>query len=284
MLQDFHERPVCFSADGNPCDAPDVSVLSSGFLMARYLRARIDADDQLLVAAIATRYPTGPDASARDMGVVARLSRFDHPLGGEAADLVSTGANHSTVALPPKNQRFVLTSWDVSPGGMLLYADPDGAYRVFIGPATGRAPLRPIALPVHDDDDEHLAQLKEKVGLAASASIVSRIIATNWVDDERFMVQPTAAASLPEDGLAGTWEVFRTDGTSLGRFEVRCDIDVSADITFVQRDALIVVKGGRSAVMARFRDSGLPLPPPDLDQELLEHIEVRRYDLFGGLR
>jgi len=70
-----------------------------------------------------------------------------------------------TVLISRRMGHFVYRCWDVARSGQILYADPDGAYRVFIGhPADGTN--RVVALPAQAGDEAALRHVASSNGVS----------------------------------------------------------------------------------------------------------------------
>jgi hypothetical protein len=221
------------------------------------------------------------------MGASADVLRMERPDEGSVVRLFSTDgarASATTVPLPWRNHRFVYGCWDINPSGVFIYADPAGAYRVYIGhPADGRT--RALELPWRNTDDRSLQRFMDESGVHTDPDNVPRIISVNWLDDSHFMVQPTAAASAPKSGVIGTFDVFRSSGDCLGRFRVVTDFDDTSDSFFIRRDLLVVIEGGKSAVQASIPGIGRPGGPRSTAEDASsDEIRVRVHELFRGIR
>lgn len=250
VLQDFYSPAVALSRNGDVKRVVDVSLIRGGFMTTLFMgSAHVDATGRLTVAASTTTDPydaTSPNARVDEAVSVFRISQQSG-----AAEVLFTDhdalAGESSIKYDPDIGYYALRSWDVDDTGRLIYADPTGAYRVFVGhPADGK-PLE-VELTENKADIANLANRAKRMG--RSLAEMPRIVDVQWVGRNLFLVKPTGATPDAKIWQSGTFELFDTDGKTHGRCVLAPDYEPEQDMLFLRGSLAILVRGGLSAVMA----------------------------------
>jgi hypothetical protein len=286
VIEDFSKHATCFTADGDACEPWDISSILRGYASTIFLRAAAGPHGELIIAAVSNkRRAATPDASLEELGTSAWVQRL-RPGKDDPEKLFATVAEASdsnVVSIPADRRTYVIHCWDINAAGEILYADPSGEYRVYIGhPADGA--VKEVEPPEMAGDDGKVRELVKMIGGGLRADDVPRIAKLHWLDNTFFAVTPAAELKPPARGDVGTVEVFRRDGSSYGRYTIQCEYDPDNDEVFTRGDILVVVRGGKSVARAAFHDF---LPPPEEGSsppaEVYE-IRVQAYRLFSSLR
>jgi hypothetical protein len=291
VIQGMSSRTVCLTHTGDACDMGDISLFRSGYANTIIVRAELDKDQRLVLSTITTRYrASSPNTSLEDRGTVASVRRAT--AGGEQLESLfateTSATDENTVSIPLSSYGYVgyvRQGWDINASGVIIYSDPKGGYSVHIGhPADGETQL--VDLLEWQYDEKRIKKLAKEADGKFKVDEIPRISSVEWLDNEFFMVQPNAELSLvPIANLVRTVEVFRRDGSSFGRYDIRCNFDPSVDEIFVLGDIVVLIKGGKSVARAAF--SGvLPGEKDDDKPKSAETDEIRvvAYKLFGSLR
>ncbi len=292
VLENFVNRAVCLLPDGTPCANVDLRAAAPAGTSAIPEQIMSGSGAELLLSA---RYSRG-QSNASPRRIVATVSRYD-PRANTCERLFSTDAGSisgETIAIPPGRSGFALFGWDVNREGTILFLDPTGAFRVFVGhPFDGASEA--LDLPVRDEDAAAIRTFVEQTGLGGKKARLARthyIFSVHWLDTRYFMVEPTALLSSTFSGSGmrrrvGAFEVFDRNGSSYGRFEIDVPFNPATDRYFLRRGLLVVVEGGRGAERAEHRlfeqISGLPEQPPDAADQV-EEVRVCVYRLFADIR
>lgn len=282
VIQDFFGPAVCLMPSGSVCAGPDLSVIRSRFITTMFFCARSDRSGRLLLHAMTAARP--PESGSFTDAVRHGNSLFALRPGdvtpmvlfSDRPELCET----NTVRLKEHDSAWSDRYWDVDRAGRIIYADPSGAYRIFIGhPADGKSVV--LDLPEQDTDTKNLERLAASVG--RSQESLSRIAAVHWVGDERFLVKPMACIPGPTTSRAGTFELFDTSGFSYGREELECDYDPDSDQFFLRHGLLVIIKGGQSAIRADISQKaaliGKQIDSPASGETDWENIRVDAYSL-----
>ncbi|HEX5133486.1 MAG TPA: hypothetical protein VFX92_13505 [Candidatus Krumholzibacteria bacterium] len=286
VFQTFGGRAVCFGHDGRACEMLDLSPLKDGYASVIWLRVVPRESEQVLVSLLTTSRPVKTlQESFENSGTSASVKRMDLATG-HLQTLFSTDEaekQEDTVSIPPELYTFVIHGWDINRSGTMLYADTGGAYRVVIGhPVDGGS--RAIDLPQQDGDEDRLHSLAKKMNMPGSA-ILPRIASVRWLDDHRFVVKPTAdVPPAAAANSAGTYEVFDSDGSSFGRFDIRCGYDPNNDQLYLCGDILVVVRGVQAVARSAYRDVMAQSQTGQIEGAApVEEVRVAAYRLFSSL-
>jgi hypothetical protein len=71
-----------------------------------------------------------------------------------------------------------------------------------------------------------------------------------WVTKDHFLVKPMAAATGTKIWQEGVFELFNLNGTSLGRRTISYGFNPDQDSVFLRGSVLVVVRSGKSALLA----------------------------------
>lgn len=279
VVQDFYSPVVCLDANGKACPAPDVSVIRDRFAITQFTGARSDNHDRLLVVAMTTaRMPDAGSPTARKeiAWSIFRIGREDpvpSVLFSDRAEL----CEENTVRLKRYGSSYTDRCWDINSAGQLLFADPDGRYRVTIGhPADGA--VRTLDLPAAKGDDEALRKLASSTG--TNVRDLPRIAALYWVNERLFLVKPMAGIEQQTSSRGGTFELFDADGKSHGRSKLNCSYDPDTDQFFLRNGMLVIIEGGKAAADAALQKKaamiGEATPSPKSEPEV---IRIHAHDL-----
>jgi hypothetical protein len=235
---------------GEPSAAPDLDVIRGLFGATVFLgAARCDEMGRLMVAATTAERPYDPARPDAGLGIawsVFRIRRGDVQPTVLFTNSPVLGDEH-TVRYDKNIGFFPLRSWDVSAAGRLIYADPNGGYRVLIGhPADGRVESR--GLTPAPGDEEAVAKRAKAEG--RSPERYPRIADVQWITEDCFLIKPVAAATGDTLWQTGVVELFDLKGSSLGRRTVSCGYDPEQDSLFLRGSVVVVIRGGRSAFLA----------------------------------
>jgi len=288
VVQDMSSRAVCLTPDGEPCNMGDISIFRKGFTHTIIRRIEADKEGRLILAAITMKYrPAEPGASLKDRGGSASVRRA-LITDGRIESLFSTDPDLSdtgTVPFKLIHSGYTTYGWDINPDGTIIYFDPKGSYSVNIGhPLDGET--QTIHLPTWKYDEERIRELADDSGSDVKAAEIPRIINIEWLDDDCFIVLPTAEISLdPIPGVICTVEIFRRDGSSYGRYTIQGNYNPDNDDMYICGDILILIKGGKSIARATFSEF-LPLEKREEESSLEEIDEIRvvAFRLFKALR
>lgn len=277
VVQHFHGPAVCLLEDGRSRDAPDLDVVRDLFGTTVFIgAARCDEKGRLLVAATTSERaydPVRPDAELGSAVSVFRIARDDAQPGVLFTDSPALG-DDSTVRYRRDIGFFPLRSWDVGASGRLIYADPNGGYRVLIGhPADGRVESLDLA-PV-PGDEEAITRRARAEGHAVNT--YPRIADVQWVTEECFLIKPIAAAVGDKLWQTGVFELFDLKGASLGRRAISFDYSPEQDLLFLRGSVMVVVRSGRSAYLA-----SIGVKPDAATTRPDDEIVVEAYDLMPG--
>ena len=291
VVQSMSSRTVCLTQAGDACDMGNISLFRAGYVNTIITRAEVDKDQQLILSMIAMRYRgNSPDASLEARGTVASVRRTT--VGAErleslfTTEISTSDANTVPIPLDPHGYTsYFRQGWDINEAGTIIYSDPGGSYSVHIGhPADGET--QSVDLMEWEYDEKRIKKLLKDADSKVKLDKAPRISSVEWLDNEFFMVQPTAELSLaPVANVVRTVEVFRRDGSSFGRYDIQCSFDPSNDEVFIRGDIVVLIKGGKSVARAVF--SGF-LPGEKAHEEAepadVDEIRVVAYRLFRSLR
>ncbi|MDH4036989.1 MAG: hypothetical protein OEY32_01255 [Candidatus Krumholzibacteria bacterium] len=273
VVQDFYAPAVCLLPAGHPCPAPDLALIRDLFGTTLFMAtARSDEKGRLLVVATTTEIPYDKTRPAADLGSATSVFRVQP--GEKQATVLFTNSqslgDERTVRFG--NIGFYpIRSWDVHPTGRLIYADPEGRSRVLIGhPADG--PVEVLDLPAVSGDEEGIARRARAEN--RSPDSYPRIADVQWIGSDRFLIKPVAADPGVEIQQTGIVELFDTTGSSLGRRTIVCDYDPDQDTLFQRGGIIVIIKSGRSALLASFRTK-----PGEPVVQFEDEIIVEAYDL-----
>jgi hypothetical protein len=284
-------RTVCLTQNGDACDMGDISSFRAGYANTIIVRAESGRDQQLILSTITMKYRgSSPNTSLEDRGTVASVRRTN--FGAEQLEsLFSTetgSSDQNTVSAPLSSygyMNYVRQGWDINKAGVIIFSDPEGDYRVHIGhPADGET--QSLDLLQWKYDVKRLKMLAKEIDGANKADDIPCISSIEWLDNNFFMVQPTAELSLASvPDVVRTVEVFREDGSSFGRYDIQCSFDPANDEMFIRGDIIVLIKGGKSVARSVFsgvlpgeKDHGAA-EPAEVDE-----IRVVAYRLFKTLR
>jgi len=273
VVDSFSRRVSCFDANGGDCPSLDVSSLRSGYVMTLWFRADAGPNGDLYFGTLANRRRAARGASLEEMGTVAQVRRLR--LSSDKPDLLfSTDADDASkgaTTVPTYLGNFVGDGWDIGNDGTLVYADPQGEYRVFVGyPPDSRV----LALPEWPRDADRLARQKRDLG----ATRIPRLTTVQWIDDTLFMVRPTAEIDPERTENLGTFEVFDRSASSYGRHTVMVTFDKERDDVFIRGDVVVVIQEGKGIARAAYHIAD----PRVADGEPRE-IRIRAYKLFESV-
>jgi hypothetical protein len=273
VVQDFYAPAVCFLPGGHPCPAPDLALIRDLFGTTLFMAtARSDEKGRLLVVATTTRIPydkTRPDQDLGDAISVFRIQPGDKKPTVLFTNSSELGDEH-TVRFAEIGF-YPIRSWDVHASGRLIYADPEGRSSVMIGhPADG--PVETVDLPAAAGDEAEIARRAKASNLEPDS--YPRIVDVRWIGDDRFLVKPIAAdpgVTIPQTGVV---ELFDLTGSSLGRRTLVCDFDPESDTLFLRGSIIVIIRSGKSALLASFRTK-----PGEPEVQFTDEIIVEAYDL-----
>lgn len=287
VIQDMTSRIVCLTQNGDACDMGDISIFREGYQHTIVTRAEVDPKQRLILSATTMKRRTRPGASLEDLGTCITVGRA-HTKDARLEILFTTDSkttNRNTIFFPLDWLAYGDYGWDINKDGTIIYFDPKGSYSVNIGhPADGKTIV--ISLMPWEYDDERIEALAEESGTEIKPNEMLRITRIEWLDSEFFMVQPTAEIHLtPMEDVIGTFEVFRRDGCSFGRYIVQADYDFDDDGLFICGDILVIIKGGKSTARAAF-SAVLPLEGSveEKETEEADTIRILAYRLFHSIR
>lgn len=273
VVQDFHAPAVCLTAAGKACPPPDLGLIRTRFEVTVFMgTARLDEEGRLIAVASTTEQPYDPVSPNADRDKAISVFRFKP---GDTAPTVlfsdcAALCDGSSVKFRKDVGYYSMRCWDADAAGRLIYADPNGSYRVFIGhPADGKSVV--VELQEAESDDRDLERRAK--AMKCPMESVPRIADVQWVGRDRFLVKPTAAASGPRMWQSGIVEVFDLAGNSYGRRVLAGDYDPEYDALFLRGRVLVIIRGGMSLLMSSLqiapKETGTP---PDM-------IAVEAYDL-----
>jgi hypothetical protein len=218
-------------------------------MTAFMVNARVDSQGRLTIAANTADWPKNPgtpDAKRRHTMSVFRID----PASGKAdvlfTDSDSTGDGR-TVRYRPSIGYYALRCWDADFRGRVIFADPEGAYRVHVGHPIDRSTTI-IELP----DSPARATDRRNPG-----DQMPRIADVQWVDDTHFMVKPFTKDARGRVEIGGAIEMFETDGSSQGSLLLVEDFSPESDSFYVRAGLLIVIRGNRE-----MQRTALQIPSP----------------------
>ncbi|MDH4038678.1 MAG: hypothetical protein OEX18_12060 [Candidatus Krumholzibacteria bacterium] len=279
VIQGISNRAPCFTPAGNLCDPYDISSLRRGYASVIWVRAEFGRADELILSGLGSRREVSDSfAQYEPVSFVTRL-RAD----GSATELFSEnpGGFETGAVRTSSGASFAVYGWDIAEDGTIIYADPSGEYRVFIGhPVDGVS--QSIDLPEWNGDEDRYLSFVERAHIQSPNSTVLRVASVHWLGRGCFMVRPSAELSgVPAENGIGTFEVFRRNGDSLGRYTVYCDLDSANDTFFVRGNVLVVIRGAKSVARAAYPEvlgPGKNRKTPSLE---VDEVRIRAYDLFS---
>jgi hypothetical protein len=287
VIQDMSGRAVCLMPDGDACDMGDISIFRAGYNNTIVTRTEADPNQRLILSAITMERHTRPGASLEERGTCISVRRA-HTVDGRLETLFTTDANtpsRNAIFFPLIWSGYADYGWDINNAGTIIFFDPKGSYSVNIGhPADGKT--QSISLLPWEYDEERIKKLAREADNSVKANGMPRITNIQWLENEFFMVIPTAEIQLtPIAGVITTVEVFRRDGCSFGRYIIQGDFDFDNDGLYIRGDIVVIIKGGKSSARAAF---SAVLPSDKTIEgnkpEEVDEIRVLAYRLFKSLR
>ena len=290
VVQNMSSRIVCLTLAGDACDMGDISLFRAGNVNTIIVRAEADKDQQLILSTVTTQYRgNSPSASLEERGTVASVRRTTFE-GDKLENLFTTDTGEidaNAVAIPLARYGyagFVRQGWDINADGTIIYSDPEGSYRVHIGhPADGKT--QSFDLMQWEYDEKRIKELIEESDSKVKADEAPRISSIEWLDNEFFMVEPSAELRLtPVKDIIKTVELFRRDGSSFGRYDIQGSFDPANDERFIRGDIVVLIKGGKAVARGVFAGMIPPDKDGDAAPEEVDEIRVVAYRLFGAIR
>ena len=275
VVQHFHGPAVCLLEDGRSRTAPDLDLVRDLFGMTVFMgTARSDVRGRLLLVATTTERSYDPARPDAELG--SAMSVFRITPGDARPDMLFTNSpalgDDRTVRYRGDIGFFPLRSWDVGATGRLIYADPDGGYRVLIGhPADGRVESLELA-PAPGDEEAITRRARAE---RHSADTYPRIADVQWVTEEFFLIKPIAAAVGDKLWQTGVFELFDLNGVSFGRRATSFDYNPDQDLLFLRGSIMVVIRSGKSAYLASI---GVKLDAATAQPD--DEIVVEAYDVM----
>lgn len=287
VIQDMSSRIACLMPDGDSCDMGDISIFRAGYNNTIITRVEVDPKQRLILSATTMEQRSRPGASLEERGTCISVRRA-HTVDGRLETMFTTDdntPNRNAILFPLALSGYADYGWDINNAGTIIYSDPKSSYSVNIGhPADGKT--QSISLMPWEYDDERIRKLAEAPGSSVNANEMPRIINVQWLDNEYFMVIPTAEIQVtPIAGVITTVEVFRRDGCSFGRYIIQGDFDSDNDGVFLRGDIVVIIKGGKSSARAAFSILNRSDETEEGNKtEEVDEIRVLAYRLFKSLR
>ncbi len=284
VIQDFYSPAVCLEPNGDVCAGPDLSSIRDRFAIVQFFNARTDAVGRFLLTAMTT--DRMPDSASDSERLRTAWSVFRLEVNSRAPTVLFSDhpERHepATIVLSKHAASYTDRGWDISGKGRIVFADPAGRYRVTIGhPADGTS--RQLDLMEKPTDEADLRRLAKSVG--QDVGDIPRVASVYWVDEEHFLVKPSACLPGRTHSRGGTFELFDVAGRSGGRAHLDCDYDPDQDSFFLRFGTLVIIKGGKAATDAAIRQKaamiGKPADAPPADDSESEVIRVHAYNLVA---
>lgn len=278
VVQDLSSRAPCFAPDGNACEPYDTSALRKGRgWSVTWIRADWGREGELILSATVSE--RGSFAQFDPVGFVACVRDDGRGITLFSAD--GDNANGRAVAIPG-GLLYPAYGWDTNREGTMIFADPEGAYRVHIGDPVGSSVT--IDLPEWRNEDRRWPWA-EKTRRKSPEKAPLRATCVYWLDNDHFMVGHAAeSAATRAVNTVGTFEVFRRSGDSLGRYTVYCDLDLSNDVFFIRGTVLVVIRGAISVARAAYRAVPGSESLGGSSATAVDEVRIRAYELFSDVR
>jgi len=185
--------------------------------------------------------------------------------------VAATPGAPATIEVAETAYTLVHDGWDMLETGEMVWADPDGSYRLRRGHPGDDATVVPLAEP--NEDREVLARATAQTLQGKRTRHVPRIASVRWLDRDRILVQPVARLDPDDRQSMGVYDVVDRDGARLARVDLVVAHDPAHDRVFLTRGRLVHLLG----VEDDLPPPGEPMPPAHDPST----VRIRCYDLRG---
>jgi hypothetical protein len=182
IFQKYSRFVKCIDARREACEGIDLSVVNDSLIYPLVMRARIDANNDLVLAVASVEKVPRVGVTSDNLEPLCWLIRINS--GGHQSSVLFSSEKpkpgSGAIRLTHNPTAFLMRGWDLSANGDLIFAEPSGEYSVSVN-AMGTNRIRSIDLLEQESDAGDFTNMCRSFGISPQSA--SRIAYLGWLDE-----------------------------------------------------------------------------------------------------